>query len=107
MNQYDEIKNLLRKSRLLQEQAERINLAKSIEDNISYDTEDYETAENEKEEVVKKDKTRSFRISGGVLTLHGKEKRDLELTTDEKTAYQETMDEFVTEVSDLSDFGVY
>lgn len=105
MNQYDEIKNLLKKSRLLQEQAERINLAKSIENNIS-DDEEYETSKDEEEKVVKKDKSRSFRISGGVLTLHGKEKRDLELTTDEKTAYQETMDEFVAEVSDLSDFGV-
>ena len=28
------------------------------------------------------------------------------LTTEEKTAFQETMDEFVDEVSDLSDFGV-
>ena len=55
---------------------------------------------------VKKDKNKTYRISGGLLTLHGKEKRDLELTTDEKTAFQETMDEFVGEVSDLSDFGV-
>ena len=30
----------------------------------------------------------------------------MELTTDEKIAFQETMDEFVDEVSDLSDFGV-
>ena len=29
-----------------------------------------------------------------------------ELTTEEKNAFQETMDEFVDEVSDLSDFGV-
>jgi hypothetical protein len=38
--------------------------------------------------------------------MHGKDKKDLELTTEEKTAFQETMDEFVDEVSDLSDFGV-
>lgn len=107
-NQYDEIKNLLKKSRLLQEQASRINLAKSIEDKIEDDEQEYETAEvdNEEPEVTKKDKSKSFRISGGLLTLHGKEKKDLDLTTDEKTAYQETMDEFVSEVSDLSDFGV-
>ncbi len=41
---------------------------------------------------------------GGVITLHGKESTDLELTTDDKTAFQETMDEFVNEVSDLVDF---
>jgi hypothetical protein len=107
-NQYDEIKNLLKRSRLLQEQASRINLAKSIEDEISDDEKEYETAndENEQPDIVKKDKSKSYRISGGLLTLHGKEKRDVELTTDEKTAYQETMDEFVSEVSDLSDFGV-
>ena len=37
--------------------------------------------------------------------LHGKEQTDLELTTDEKIAFQETMDEFVTEVSDMADFN--
>lgn len=107
-NQYDEIKNLLKRSRLLQEQANRINLAKSIEDNIEDNENEYETAdvEDENPEVTKKDKSKSYRISGGLLTLHGKDKKEIELTTDEKTAYQETMDEFVSEVSDLSDFGV-
>ena len=37
--------------------------------------------------------------------LHGKTQTELELTTDEKIAFQETMDEFVTEVSDLVDFN--
>jgi hypothetical protein len=36
----------------------------------------------------------------------GKDKKELELTSEEKTSFQETMDEFVTDVSDLSDFGV-
>ena len=35
--------------------------------------------------------------------MHGKEKQDLELSTDDKLAFQKTMDEFVEEVSDLSD----
>jgi hypothetical protein len=103
MNQYDEIKNLLKRSRMLQEQVGPINLAKSIEANIDGD-------ENKDKEIdpenVKKDKSKTYRISGGLLTLHGKDKKDLELTNDEKTSYQETMDEFVTDVSDLSDFGV-
>lgn len=101
MNQYDEIKNLLKRSRMLQEQVGPINLGKSIEDNIDDD--------NNKDidvDKVKKDKSKTYRISGGLLTLHGKDKKDLELTSDEKTSYQETMDEFVTDVSDLSDFGV-
>ena len=102
MNQYDEIKNLLKRSRMLMEQSGPINLAKSIEDNISDDKQKDEVDP----EKVKKDKSKTYRISGGLLTLHGKDKKDLELTTDEKTSYQETMDEFVSDVSDLSDFGI-
>ncbi len=82
------------------EQPEVTNLAKSIENNIEDD--EIETDNG----PVKKDKSKTYRISGGLLSLHGKEKRDLELTTEEKAAFQETMDEFVEEVSDLSDFGV-
>jgi len=105
INEYDEMKAMLKKVRVLLEQPEAVNLGKSIEDNI----EDDEKADKTKDidvNKVKKDKNKTYRISGGLLTLHGKEKRDLELTTDEKTAFQETMDEFVAEVSDLSDFGV-
>jgi hypothetical protein len=57
------------------------------------------------EETSQKDKTQAYRISGGLLVLHGKEQTELELTTDEKIAFQETMDEFVSEVSDLVDFN--
>ena len=103
MNQYDEIKSLLKKTRMLMEQAEATNLAKSIESEIETDVRQDDEVDVEK---VKKDKSKTYRISGGLLTIHGKDKKDLELTTDEKTAFQETMDEFVDEVSDLSDFGV-
>jgi len=104
INEYDEIKNLLRKSRFLQEQ---VNMAKAIEDKIGQDT-GYEEEKNQEidPEKVKKDKSKTYRISGGLLTLHGKDKKEIELTTEEKTAFQETMDDFVGEVSDLSDFGV-
>ena len=65
------------------------------------------STENEIEDTVnpKKDKKQAYRISGGLLILHGKDKKDLELTTDDKTAFQETMDEFTTEVSDMVDFN--
>jgi hypothetical protein len=107
INENDQFKTLLKISRMLMEQPEATNLAKSIENNIQDDNVEYEEAEkNVDVENVKKDKSKTYRISGGLLTLHGKEKRDIELTTEEKTAYQETMDEFVSEVSDLSDFGV-
>jgi hypothetical protein len=99
-NDYDEIKSLLKKTKLLFEQKGPINLAKSIEDEINYDKE-----END-QDTVKKDKSKSYRISGGILTIHGKDRKDLELTTEEKTNFQETMDEFVNEVSDLGEFGV-
>jgi len=103
MNQYDEIKSLLKKTRMLMEQAEATNLGKSIENEIETDVRQDDEVDVEK---VKKDKSKTYRISGGLLTMHGKDKKDLELTTEEKTAFQETMDEFVDEVSDLSDFGV-
>jgi hypothetical protein len=101
-NQYDEIKLLLKRSKMLTEQKGPLNLAKSIEDNIT----DTDSLDDEGKETIKKDKSKTFRISGGLLTLHGKDKKELELTSEEKTSYQETMDEFVTDVSDLSDFGV-
>jgi hypothetical protein len=107
INENDQFKTLLKRARVLMEQPEATNLAKSIENNIQGDNVEYEEAEkNVDTENVKKDKSKTYRISGGLLTLHGKEKRDIELTTEEKTAFQETMDEFVSEVSDLSDFGV-
>ena len=73
MNSYDEIKSLLKRSKMLMEQATVNNLAKSIEDRI----EDDETEINPEE--VKKDKSKTYRISGGLLTLHGKDKKDLQI----------------------------
>jgi hypothetical protein len=78
----------------------KINVTKSVEDKI-----DYDTADTEEELESEDDKMQAYRISGGLLVLHGKEQTDLELTTDEKTAFQETMDEFVTDVSDMVDFN--
>lgn len=105
---YDEIKSLLKKSRILLEQDTQDNIAASIQSRIDQDM-DYETAVDDKEEgddkPVSKDKTQRYRISGGILALHGKDRSDLDITTDEKVAFQETMDEFVEEVSDLVDFN--
>ena len=116
-NKHDEIKDLLKASRnlltntLVKEDTERIkktygmlteeditkkyDVAKSVSDTID---------DNENEEA-KEERNQGYRISGGVLVLHGSDKTDLELTTDEKLAFQETMDEFVSEVSDLVDFN--
>jgi hypothetical protein len=92
---------------MLMEQDTQVNVATDIEDRIDQDM-DYETAVDDKETgetPVKKDKTQKYRISGGMLALHGKNRGDLDITTDEKVAFQETMDEFVDEVSDLADFN--
>ena len=129
-NSHDEIRKLLNASRtllsneklneaiqdirnqygLISEQSDigkQFNVGKSIEDEA--DEDEYETAEtsddDEDVEESKDDKKQAYRISGGVLVLHGKNQTDLELTTDEKTAFQETMDEFVAEVSDMADFN--
>ena len=128
-NSHDEIKKLLKASRTLlsndnlneeyedirvkynvlseQNVIKRYDVGASIEDEIEDD--EYETAETDNEDDVEEesgdDKKQGYRVSGGILVLHGKEQTDLELTTDEKTAFQETMDEFVTEVSDLVDFN--
>jgi len=110
-DRYDEIKSLLKKSRMLLEQDAQDNVAASIEQRIGQDQE-YETAVSDREDGddiedgqrTSNDKTQKYRISGGILALHGKNKNDLDITTDEKVAFQESMDEFVEEVSDLVDF---
>lgn len=114
-NSHDEIKQLLKASRTLlsneklnedintirkqytllteDDTTSKIDLSKSVEDKIDSDTKPND------------DKSQGYRISGGLLVLHGKNQTDLELTTDEKLAFQETMDEFVSEVADLVDFN--
>ena len=115
-NRYDEIKSLLKKSRMLMEQSDEQapNIAKDIEDKIDQDNQEYETAEmepgddredDENTPTSSRDRTQKYRISGGILALHGKGKTDTDITTDDKLAFQETMDEFVDEVSDLVDFN--
>jgi hypothetical protein len=127
MDKHDEIKNLLKASRnmlsynnkilrediktikkkygiLEQEKmkdidtgseiTKRVNVPSSVETDIEFDT----------ETKNKKDKQQAYRISGGVLTMHGKDQKELQITSLEKQSFQETMDEFVAEVSDMVDF---
>jgi len=104
---YDEIKSLIKKSKMLFEQETQDNVATSVMSRLNQDME-YETALDDKESGKKttpKDKVQKYRISGGILALHGKDRSDLDITSDEKVAFQETMDEFVEEVSDLADFN--
>jgi len=106
---YDEMKSLLQKSRLIIEQGGTINVAKDVESRLQQDQE-YETADTGIEDgddikTSPRDKQQKYRISGGILSLHGKDRKELDITSDEKLAFQETMDEFVEEVSDLVDFN--
>lgn len=120
MNKYDEMKSLLEASRRMLGKdnlnesrktlkkmgliVEQENVVTDLSDepiDIATDSED----EIDIETTPQEDKTESYRVSGGIITLHGKDKQELELSTDEKMSFQETMDEFVDQVSDLSDFG--
>ena len=109
---YDEIKSLLKKSRMLMEQTTDEappNIAADIEKKIDQDNQEYETADDDIKDnndvPTSKDRVQKYRISGGIMALHGKNKTDTDITTDDKLAFQETMDEFVNEVSDLVDFN--
>jgi hypothetical protein len=124
-NSYDEIKKLLESSRAMRGDDTLLNEVRSTLKKsgllTEQGTEGYETANNSmgnprpnlaadtEEELEmsanpKEDKQQAYRVSGGVLVMHGKTKGDLEITTEEKRAFQETMDEFVNEVSEMVDF---
>ena len=108
-DRYDEIKDLIKKSKMIVEQSGQINVAKDVESRLQQDQE-YETASTGVEDgddikTSPRDKQQKYRISGGILALHGKDRNNLDITSDEKLAFQETMDEFVEEVSDLVDFN--
>jgi hypothetical protein len=104
---YDEMKSMLNTLRSLNEQVsiQRDNVAQSIEDKINQDNDEELEGGDVDNEESPDDVVQKYRISGGIIALHGKDKSDIEITTDEKLAFQETMDEFVDEVSDLVDFN--
>lgn len=124
-NSHDEIKKLLKASQNMLSSKETIQESKRIKEQygmvnliFEQDTENVPNSVTKKIDVgsaiedtidddikTEKDKKQAYRISGGVLVLHGKSQTELELTTDEKTTFQETMDEFVQDVSDLVDFN--
>jgi len=105
---YDEIKSLLKKSKMILEQTDlngetdtQINVGNDIETKIYQDNQKF----REEEKKSPDDRVQKYRVSGGILALHGKYKTDLDITSDDKIAFQQTMDEFVEEVSDLVDFN--
>ncbi len=80
--QYDEMKSLLDKSRMIFEQREET-------DTLDRDIE----------------KVEEYEVSSGKIVVHGYTTTDVTLTDEEKNTYQETMDDFVEQVSDLVDYN--
>lgn len=100
-NSYDQIKKMLSASHKIFDKkitklekfnlrSKYISLNEQINDDKEYENDD--------------EKTKSYKISGGILKLHFLDSSDLKLTSDDKSAFQESMDTFIDEVSDLVDF---
>tara|TARA_R110000824_G_scaffold12540_2_gene55115 strand:+ start:353 stop:898 length:546 start_codon:yes stop_codon:yes gene_type:complete len=85
-DRYDDMKSLLNKSRRLFEQVSTIDI-------------ESETMDREKE------KTKEYDVSSGKIVVHGYTTPDITLTDEEQNTYQETMDDFVEQVSDLVDYN--
>lgn len=90
-NSYDDMKYMLNKVR---------NFIFEQEEDIDTDM-DYGL---ETEEKPKEEKTKEYTVSGGKIIVHGVTEQDLTLTEEEKQTYQETMEQFVEEVSDMAEF---
>ncbi len=91
-NSYDDMRSLLNLSRLLKEQEEPETGFET------YQEEDVDNTTDEEEQ------TKEYTVSGGKIVTHGMTAQELELTGDEQGVYQETMDEFVEQVSDMAEF---
>lgn len=117
---YDEIKSLVKKAKLLNEQlnAEKlgqINVATDIEDKIDDDVASITTStlktggESQLSTLNPQEAQEEFetkyRISGNILALHGPTKSSTDITTDDKIAFQDSIEEFNNEVSDLVEFN--
>ena len=121
MNNYDEIKSLLNASRKIlggnlnesqnRDILRKHNLIMEQPLEVEMDTEEMEEKNSEpktkdsKDIGKPRDKQKGYKIQGNVLILHGSDESDLELTTDEKNAFVESVDEFRNEVAELVEFG--
>ena len=116
MNRYSEIKDLLEASKkmlgknLINERSQILD--KYYTNIIKEDMKDgFETAEEDKEtpevdqETRKSEKSKTYRITGGLVSIYSNDLKNAELTTEDKKAFQESMDEFVAEVTELVDFN--
>ncbi len=86
---YDDMRNMLNMSRALISEQDVSN--------------EYETAQEEKADD-REEKTKEYTVSGGKIIVHGMDEQDLVLTQEEQNAFQETMDDFVEQVSDMAEY---
>ena len=92
---YEDMKKMINLSRVLKEQTEDVTID-------SEETQTDEVTERKRKEEQRKEYT----ISGGKIIVHGTSEKELNLTSEEKSAFQETMDGFIEQVEDLADFNV-
>lgn len=121
MNNYEEIKNLVEASRRalskninesskkqIRKQYGLLNEQKEEEVDVDIDADvsfDEKRPKKDSDEIGKpKDKQKTYKIQGNLLVLNGKTEADIQLTTDEKNAFVETVDEFRSEVAELAEF---
>lgn len=122
MNNYEEIKKLVENSRkifsnisesskndirkkysIITEDIDDKSETKSYENKTESD--DFEKETKDSDEIGKpRDKQKAYKIQGNILILHGKTDSLLQLTTDEKNAFVESVDEFRAEVAELVEF---
>jgi len=88
---YDDMREMINKSRAL-----------ITEQDVSHT---YETAQEDKVNgEEREEKTKEYTVSGGKIVVHGMTEQDLVLTQDEQDAFQETMEDFVEQVSDMAEY---
>lgn len=118
MNNYEEIKNLIEASR--KALSKNINESSKIQIRKQYgvlneqmeekfevegEVESDNKPKKDSDDIGKpKDKQKAYRVQGNIIVLHGKSKSDIQLTTDEKNAFIESVDEFRNDVAELSEF---
>ena len=90
---YDDMKDMLNKVRLINEQ---------VGGEIEKETQDEEEPRERKN--VEEELTKEYTVSGGKIIVHGSSEKDLVLTDEEQSSFQETMEQFAEEVSDMAQF---
>lgn len=100
-------KEILKKHNLITEQMSGFDTEEENEDiNMGMGMGDDMNIKKDSEDIGKpKDKQKGYKIQGNVLILHGKGESEIEITSDEKNAFIESIDEFRNEVAELIEFG--